>query len=252
MGTFFQAETEILNILLFRWSAPWVWADRVATARYIRSPKSQEFKKLYTCNTFMLTVLARLTLWTAQSKKSYFRGWEVLNTLEDNRTSQIKCIVSQLQPTRRSPQVSGGRLQLANDAFYLAASAVFQCMKHRWTTEVSRKTSNLSFFSVSWANMVNVPRPAFVLYVPLYARGLNVTPVLCKVEDGVSSHWCYGSVSNGVFRSYLPKGWISWASIYCLRCVKFYQYLRINSYCALCWVIWISWPLKISSTKRHK
>jgi hypothetical protein len=37
-----------------------------------------------------------------KSLLSYFRGLVVLQTLEHSRTDQIKCIVSQLQPARRS------------------------------------------------------------------------------------------------------------------------------------------------------
>jgi hypothetical protein len=52
---------------------------------------------------FMLTVLARLTQFEKRKKSllSCFRGSVVLHTLEHNRTDQIKCIVSQLQPARR-------------------------------------------------------------------------------------------------------------------------------------------------------
>jgi hypothetical protein len=57
----------------------------------------------------------------------------VLHTVEHDTTGQIKCIVSQLQPTKLSPRGQAstswlrkpGWLQLANDAFYLIGSAVF-------------------------------------------------------------------------------------------------------------------------------
>jgi hypothetical protein len=89
---------------------------------------------------FLLTVLARITLCKTKSNKpsvllSCFSG---TYTLEHCRADQIKCIVSQLQPTRRSPRVSAstswlttpGWLDLANDVLYLIGSAVFQCTEH--------------------------------------------------------------------------------------------------------------------------
>jgi hypothetical protein len=44
--------------------------------------------------------------------------------------------------------VSAGWLEMANDAFYLIGSAVFQCMEYHWTTKVRQKTFYFSFFKV--------------------------------------------------------------------------------------------------------
>jgi hypothetical protein len=55
---------------------------------------------------FMFLVLARLTLRKTKNSLLFsFRGSVVLHTLEHSRTDQIKRIVSQLQPTRRSRQM---------------------------------------------------------------------------------------------------------------------------------------------------
>jgi hypothetical protein len=67
-----------------------------------------------------------------------------------------KCLVSQSQSARRSRRAQAstswlktlGWLKLANDAFYLIDSAVFQCMEYHWATKVRQKTFYFSFLKV--------------------------------------------------------------------------------------------------------
>jgi hypothetical protein len=48
-----------------------------------------------------------------------------------------------------------GWLELANDAFYLIGSAVFQCIEDHCATKVKQKTLFFVFQSVSRANMAS-------------------------------------------------------------------------------------------------
>jgi hypothetical protein len=86
---------------------------------------------------FMLTVLAQLTHWIIRNKKSCVHGSLVLHTLEHSRTDQIICIISQ-------PSIHG-ECKLANSAFHLIGSVVFQCMEYQWTMKVWQKTFYFSF-----------------------------------------------------------------------------------------------------------
>jgi hypothetical protein len=97
--------------------------------------------------TFMLTVLARLTLWK-KTRKSLSQLVDCYAHGERNNANNV---------------------WLA-DAFYLIGSAVFQCMEYHWTTKVRQKTLFFVFFrSVSRTNTVNMNAPPLVFNIVNYA-----------------------------------------------------------------------------------
>jgi hypothetical protein len=83
---------------------------------------------------FMLTLLARLTL--LKTKDNFFCQTFVVQWYSTHwntgRSRRAYAPTSWLS----TPEW----LKLANDAFYLISSAVFQCMEYHWTTKSRQKT----------------------------------------------------------------------------------------------------------------
>jgi hypothetical protein len=113
---------------------------------------------------FMLTVLACLTLWKTKNKVllSWFGGTVYTGT-QQNRSDKMCHLQA---PASQALLASWLRLTLAasaklvgygNDEFYLIGSAVLQCMEYQWTTAIRQKTVYFYFYfyqSVSRANTV--------------------------------------------------------------------------------------------------